>query len=238
MLPIGLVAQRSRCGGDVVTDEAEADHAADAAAVRGGLQHLLARVGQVSCRVQARHRGLADGVGLDEVAHPGRMRNRHQTERGERLGADPEWGADDDRIGVDPISVDQLDGDDVPVVAGDQPPHRCVDDGDAGGAERVEPWIVRRDAVVQHQRELGGELAEQAGRVQTHRMGDDLDDAPVADLVAVTERTVDDVATPVLGDTLDVGQHVDQAGRRHASVERPRCLRRRGRRGNVRPRVG
>jgi hypothetical protein len=48
--------------------------------------------------------------------------------------------------------------------------------------------------------------------VQTHRVGDDLDDAPVAELVAVAERAVDDVPAPVLGEALDVGQLVDQTG--------------------------
>ena len=43
-------------------------------------------------------------------------------------------------------------------------------------------------------------------------MGDDLDDAPVADLVAVAERTVDDVAAPVLGEAVDVRELVHQTG--------------------------
>ena len=43
-------------------------------------------------------------------------------------------------------------------------------------------------------------------------MGDDLDDALVADLVAVAERAVDDVAAPVLGEAVDVGELVDEAG--------------------------
>ena len=43
-------------------------------------------------------------------------------------------------------------------------------------------------------------------------MGDDLDDAPVADLEAVAERAVDDTASPLLGDAVDLGELVDQAG--------------------------
>ena len=43
-------------------------------------------------------------------------------------------------------------------------------------------------------------------------MGDDLDDAPVADLEAVAEGAVDDVAAPVLGQSVDVGEFVDQTG--------------------------
>ena len=44
-------------------------------------------------------------------------------------------------------------------------------------------------------------------------MGDDLDDAPVADLEAVAEGSVDDVATPVLRHAVDVRQLVHQTGR-------------------------
>ena len=59
---------------------------------------------------------------------------------------------------------------------------------------------------------VGGELAEQPGRMQAHRVSDDLDDAPFADFVAVTERAVDDIAAPVSSETFDVGEHVDQSG--------------------------
>ena len=90
--------------------------------------------------------------------------------------------------------------------------HRSVDDVHPGGPQRVDLGVVGVDAVVEHQREPGGQLAEQPGRVEAHRVGDDLDDAPVADLVAVAERAVDDVAAPVLGEAVDVGELVDQAG--------------------------
>jgi hypothetical protein len=47
---------------------------------------------------------------------------------------------------------------------------------------------------------------------------DDLDDAPVADLVPVAERAVDDVTTPVLREALDLGELVDETGgREHAA---------------------
>ncbi len=71
---------------------------------------------------------------------------------------------------------------------------------------------VDADGVVEHDRELGGQLAEQRDGVEAHRVGDDLDDAPVADLVAVAERAVDDVRAPVLGEALDGGELVDQPG--------------------------
>ena len=89
---------------------------------------------------------------------------------------------------------------------------RPVDDVHPGGPQGLELGVVGVDAVVEHQREPGAQLAEQAGRVETHRVGDDLDDAPVADLEAVAERAVDDVAAPVLGQAVDVGELVDQTG--------------------------
>lgn len=69
--------------------------------------------------------------------------------------------------------------------------------------------------------ETFGELAEQRSSMQTHRVRDDLYDALVADLVAVTEGAVDDRATPLVGQALDVGQLVGEACSNHdpASVE-------------------
>ena len=89
VIPVGLVGRRSGGGLDVLVGEAEADHAADPAAVGGGLQHLLARVGHVAGRVEPRHRRRAGRVGLDEVAEPGRVRRRLETERRERLRRAP-----------------------------------------------------------------------------------------------------------------------------------------------------
>ena len=43
-------------------------------------------------------------------------------------------------------------------------------------------------------------------------MGHDVDDAPVANLEAMTERAVDHVDAPVLGEAVDVRQLVDEAG--------------------------
>jgi hypothetical protein len=48
--------------------------------------------------------------------------------------------------------------------------------------------------------------------VEPQRVGDYLDDSLVADLIAVTERAVDDVAPPVLSQTLNVRELVNQAG--------------------------
>jgi hypothetical protein len=56
------------------------------------------------------------------------------------------------------------------------------------------------------------ELAEQSGRVEAHRMGDDLHDLLVAHLVAVAERAVDHVTTPVFDQPVDVGELVDETG--------------------------
>ena len=53
---------------------------------------------------------------------------------------------------------------DVPVVAGDDAPDAPVDDVHPGGPQGVELGVVGVDAVVQHQREPGGQLAEQRRR--------------------------------------------------------------------------
>ena len=73
------------------------------------------------------------------------------------------------------------------------------------------------DAVVQDHREPVGQLAEQAGGMEAHLVGDDLDDASVADLEAVAEGAMDHVAAPVLAQTVDVGEFVDQTGGRKHS---------------------
>jgi hypothetical protein len=87
-----------------------------------------------------------------------------------------------------------------------------VDDVHAGGLHDVELGSVDVESVVEHNGELGAELAEQPGCVETHRMGDDLDDALVADLEAVAERTMDDVAPPVFGKAVDFRELVHQTG--------------------------
>lgn len=71
--------------------------------------------------------------------------------------------------------------------------------------------MVGRDAVVEHEGEMRAELSEQRSRVQAHRVGDDLDDVSVPYFVAVTERTVNDVATPMLGESFDVGKFIDES---------------------------
>ena len=107
--------------------------------------------------------------------------------------------------------ADQLDRGDVAVGTRDDAGHSRVDDVHAAGPQGIELGVVDVGGIVEHDGELGAQLAEQPGGVQTQRVGDDLDDAPVADLEAVTERTVDHVAAPVLGEPLDVGELVDHA---------------------------
>ena len=108
---------------------------------------------------------------------------------------------------------------------------------DPGGPQGLELGVVDVDAVVEHQGEPGAQLAEQPGGVEAHRVGDDLDDAPVADLEAVAERAVDDVAAPVLGEAVDVGELVDQTGGGEHPAGDDRSGRRRARRGSGRRRV-
>ena len=135
-----------------------------------------------------------------------------QPERRERFGAHSEPGTDDDRVSVDALVVGQLDRGDAAAGTGDDAAHSSVDDVHPGGPKDAELGIVEVGRVVEHHGELGGQLAEQPGGVQSHRVGDDLHDAPIADLVAVAERTVDDIAPPVFGEPVDVGELVHQPG--------------------------
>ena len=64
VIPVGLVGRRSRRGPDVIVGQAEADHRPDPAAVGGGLQHLLARVGHVAGGVDAGYRRCPGRVDL------------------------------------------------------------------------------------------------------------------------------------------------------------------------------
>jgi hypothetical protein len=66
---------------------------------------------------------------------------------------------------------------------------------------------------VQDHRESIAQLAEQPGWVETHWVGDDLDDPEVAHLETVTEGTMDHVSAPMLFHAINVGQLVDQPGR-------------------------
>jgi hypothetical protein len=56
-------------------------------------------------------------------------------------------------------------------------------------------------------------LAEQHGRVEARFVSEDLDDAPVPELEAVAERAVDNVATPVLRQAVDVRELVHETRR-------------------------
>ncbi len=218
MVPVGLVGRWPGRGVQVVAGETEADHPADPAAGGRGEQHLLARVGDVAGGVEPGNRGLAGRGGLDHVAEPGRVRRRCEAERGEHLGPHPEPATDHDRVGVDAAAIGQLDRGHATVGAGDDPPDLPVDHVHPGGPQRIELGVVGRHRVVEHQRQPGAELAEEHSWVQSHRVRDDLHQAQVTNLVPMTERTVDDITSPVLGQALDVGQLVDQPGRReHAS---------------------
>jgi hypothetical protein len=86
-----------------------------------------------------------------------------------------------------------------------------VEDLYAASTQLVDFRLVAVHTVVEDDRQPIAELAEQSGRVEAHRMGDDLHDASVADLVAVAERAVDHVTTPVLDQAVDVGEFVDEA---------------------------
>ena len=138
MIPVGLVGRWSGCGSDVVVGETEADHGADPAAMRGRLQHLLARVGHVASGVEARYCRFPGRVRLHEVSEPARVGHWLQAERRERFGAHPEPGADHDGVGVDAFVVGQLDRRDVPVGTSDDAAHLPVPDVDPAGSQSVE----------------------------------------------------------------------------------------------------
>ena len=55
-------------------------------------------------------------------------------------------------------------------------------------------------------------MSKQGDGMQSHRLCDDHDQAPVADLVTMAERAMDDVTAPVLSRALDLRQHIDDPG--------------------------
>jgi DNA-binding XRE family transcriptional regulator/quercetin dioxygenase-like cupin family protein len=212
VIPVRLVGRWSGSGFDVVVGETEADHGADPAAVGGGLQHLLARISHVAGRIDARYCRCAGCVGLHEVPEPGWVSGWSEAERHERLSAHPEPWADNDRVGADALVVGQLDRRDVAVGIGDDAAHVPVHDVHATGSQRVELRLVDVDGTVEDNGVSSAQLAEQPGRVNAHRVGDNLDEPSVADLEAVAERTVDDVTPPMFGEAIDVRELVHQAG--------------------------
>jgi hypothetical protein len=150
------------------------------------------------------------------------VRRRSQAERGERLRQRPEPGGDHDRVGVDARPAGQLDRRQVPVVSPDDAAHLPVDDVDPRCLQAIEVRDVGEvgglralhlGVAVEHDGEPAAQLPEQRGGVEPPRVGDDLDDGPVAELEAVAERAVDDVTPPALGEPVDVGELVGQAGR-------------------------
>ena len=140
------------------------------------------------------------------------MRRWLKTERRERFGAYSEPRTDHDDLGGDAFLAGQFDRSDMAVGSGDDPGHNPAPGTHAAGCQGFELRAVHLDMVVEHNGEVGCELAEQPGSVEPQRVGNDLDDAPVADLEAVAERAVDDVAPPVLCQALDVGELVYQPG--------------------------
>ena len=98
------------------------------------------------------------------------------------------------------------------VGTGDDAARLAVPGVHATGSQGAELEVVHVGRVVDQDGQPGGQLAEQPGGVEPIRVGDDLHDAPVADLEAMAKGAVDHVAAPVLGQTVDVRQLVYQAG--------------------------
>jgi hypothetical protein len=78
--------------------------------LRGGVQHLLARIGDVSCPGESGDRRLSSAIGLHEVSEPTRMVGRCDAQRREDVGADAKPPADGDGVGVDAVTAGELDG--------------------------------------------------------------------------------------------------------------------------------
>src|SRR5690606_10393611 len=89
--------------------------------------------------------------------------------------------------------------------------HHTLDHVHPGGPHRLDLVAIDVDVVVQHRREVAGELPEERRGVEPRRVRDHLHDATIPDLVAVAEGTVDDPRAPVFGQSVDLGQHVDHA---------------------------
>jgi hypothetical protein len=87
-----------------------------------------------------------------------------------------------------------------------------VDDLHPTGSQGVEFGVVEIGSIVNHNGELGTQLAEQPGDVEAPRVSDNLDDASVSDLEAVAERTMNYVASPMLSQAVDVRELVNQTG--------------------------
>src|SRR5690606_31828064 len=121
--------------------------------------------------------------------------------------------SDRDGIGGDQSASGQFDAPEVPLVVRGDATHLGAEDLHAGCTQGIEPGGGHVDVVLEGGGEPGGELAEQSGRVESHRVGDDLDDGPVAELEAVAEGAVDDVSPPPFGEAVDVRKLVHQAGR-------------------------
>ncbi len=213
MVPVGLVGRCSAAVLQVVFGQVKTDHGGDFATCRCCGQHLLAGVGDVAGSVETRHVGRPVRVGLDIVAQSAGVHDRVQPQRVERFDPGLEPWADQNGIGGNPASVAQFDGNEqAPVIGndlGDLPPHDVC----PAGAQCVELSFIDGPVVVDDQGVSVGELADQPGGVQAHRVGEDLNDALVAGFVTVAERAVDDSVSPLLREAIDVGQLIHGAGR-------------------------
>ena len=142
---------------------------------------------------------------------PARMQRRLNTEGSERFSAHPVPGNDGHGVGADGFVVGQLTA-----VTGrrHRPPlvrrgrARCPRRSLARArptrsATSTESWRTTVSRSVSW-RNRGG--------VEPHRVRDDLDDSPIGDLIAVAEGAVDDSTAPLLGETVDLWELVDEAG--------------------------
>jgi transcriptional regulator with XRE-family HTH domain len=216
---LGAVADvRGEREGGLFVDEVGVDGGGDAAALGGGLQHLVGDVGDVARGVDAGDGRGAALVRLDDLARPSRSGNRRDAECPPQLRPGNKAGGDDHDVGVDLPAVGETHAADDVVVDHDCR-HRTILDLYAAG-DQAGPLVgVEANALVHDHRDPIGQLAEEQRLVGGQRTGGDDRDPLVPHLPAVAVRAMDDATTPLLGHARDVGKLVDQSrGRDHATT--------------------
>ena len=213
MIPVrGRTAGTGR-GLYVVVGEAHRHGAPDAAAVRRSHEHLMARIGDAADREDPLDAGLPHQVDLDHLAHPAGMLSGPQPELFQRLRLRTEARPDDHRVGIDQPALGQDHPRQPALGAGHDPLGRGREaDVDARGHERVDLLLRDLDSGRDQHGQALGQLAKQRRDMKSERVGDELNEPLVTDLVPVAKRAVQHLPAPVGRQPLDGGQLIHQAG--------------------------
>lgn len=177
------------------------------------MEHLLARIGHVASGEDTVDTRRPHRIRLDDGPQTGRVIRRHDSNRRKRLCFDPEPWTHHHDIGIDHLPTFQFDTDDSPIVIFDDSPGPIGDHAHAGRDELRDIPMNGPDPRVQDDGEVSAQIAQKTRRMKVHGFRDDLDDAPVTDFIAVAERAVEDITTPMVRQSFDVGQLVDKTGR-------------------------